>query len=165
MQACTNILSRCLFGQSKNIVSLSQLEPGFWFKLYSKLGNSSACELIYEIYVNIIFPYFSSMPTLSSLRPRSHLPPRTRINLKQMFDHLSEGLRSEAFKAKRAKVSPNVTSKECRINLKQRFSNLFRGSSLQEFSISSHLKKSAVITNIYKPAIIFILINTFQFTF
>lgn len=162
MQACTNILSRCLFGQSKNIVSLSQLVPGFWFKLYSKLGNSSACEPIYEIYVNIIFPYFSSMPNLSSLRPRSHLPPRTRINLKQMFDHLSKSLRSEAFKAKWA-MSPNVTSKECRINLKQRFSNLFRGSSLQEFSIWSHLKKSAVITNIYKPAII--LINTFQFTF
>lgn len=100
MQACTNILSRCLFGQSKNVVSLSQVVPGFWFKLYSKLGNSSACEPIYEIYVNIIFPYFSSMPTLSSLQPRSHLPPKTRINLKQIFEHLSKGLRSEAFKAK-----------------------------------------------------------------
>lgn len=93
------------------IVSLSQLVPGFWFKLYSKLGNSSACESIYEIYVNIIFLYFSSMPTLSSLQPRSHLPPRTRMNLKQMFDHLSKGLRSEAFKAKWARVSPNCLIK------------------------------------------------------
>lgn len=39
MQAATNILSHCLFGQSKNSVSLSQLVPGFWFKLYIKLGD------------------------------------------------------------------------------------------------------------------------------